>query len=245
MSSSIETAKFYDNLMDGTEKRGIFGKSLRYNPAHVLQKPSVKKYFVDVIKSYLKKTDNVLDFGCGPGSFLAASAPFCGEITGVDISQGFVSTCQQTIDDLRIYNAKAMHIRPDVVPFADNTFDVIMMVGTIHHLENVKKSIEEALRVVKKGGRILIFEPNKLNPLIWLVHFLDKNERGLLKLGTPWKYQKILATYMHIEHIKFNGIVIGPESPVYHVSAEIINYRFLKYLLRWMNPQMFITGIKK
>jgi hypothetical protein len=102
------------------------------------------------------------------------------------------------------------------------------------------------LRAVKKGGRILIFEPNKLNPLIWLVYILDKNEWGLLKFGKPSKYQELLARYVHIDHVGFNGIGIGigPESLVYHVAAEIINYRFLKPLLGWMNPKMFITGIK-
>ena len=34
--------------------------------------------------------------------------------------------------------------------------------------------------------------PNKLNPLIWLLHLLDPIERGLLRVGTKKKYYNIL-----------------------------------------------------
>lgn len=39
---------------------------------------------------------------------------------------------------------------------------------------------------VEAGGGILVFEPNKSNPLIWLVHSLDESERGLLKPALGW-----------------------------------------------------------
>ena len=38
-------------------------------------------------------------------------------------------------------------------------------------------------KFLKKNGNLIVFEPNLLNPLIVITHFLDKNENGLLRLG--------------------------------------------------------------
>jgi len=242
--SSEETASFYDRLMEGKEERGILGKDNRYNPVRIVERNSTKKYFVDVVKHFVKPSDNILDFGCGPGSFLVSMAPLCREIVGVDISRNFVSTTQQMIGLFKLNNASSVHIQPDKLPFADESFDCLMMMDVVHHLETVDKSLKEAFRVVKKGGRIFIFEPNKLNPLLFLVHLADKNEWGLLKLGAPWKYRKVLRPFMNIENIQFNGIVIGPESRMYDGLSEVMNVPALKPFLGWLNPKMFITGVK-
>jgi len=245
VSSSQQTANFYDNLMQGKEKRGILGKDLRYNPTRIFGKESTKKYFVDVISGYISKDDNVLDLGCGPGSFLISTASLCKHITGVDISIEFVTTCNKTIDEMKIDNAKAVHIKPDTLPFEDNSFDALIMVDVIHHLEDIHRTLKEAMRVVKQGGRILIYEPNKLNPLIAITHLLDRNEWGLLRLGTPWIYRKILSSYINIEKISFNGIVIGPQSPIFYITSDILNHSLIRPALGWLNPKMFITGRKK
>ena len=245
VSSSKQTADFYDNLMQGKEKRGMLGKDLRYNPKRISSKQSTQRYFVDVISEYISKDDAVLDLGCGPGSFLISTAPRCKEITGVDISKEFVTTCNKTIREMKINNAEAVHITPDTLPFKDNSFDALIMVDVIHHLEDIHKTLTEAMRVVRRQGRILIYEPNKLNPLIAITHLLDRNEWGLLRLGTPWVYHKILSSYIDIEKISFNGIVIGPQSPIFHITSDILNHNLIRPVFGWLNPKMFITGKKR
>ena len=81
-------------------------------------------------------------------------------------------------------------VEPEKLPFEDQKFDVILIVDVIHHLDDIKKNINEIKRVLKKGGKLLIYEPNKLNPLIWLTHLIDKNERGLLRVGSFKKYRE-------------------------------------------------------
>ncbi len=243
--SSKTTSKFYDDLMDEKEKRGILGKSTRYNATRILNKESTKRYFVDVVKPYITEKDKVLDFGCGPGSFLSSVAPFCGEITGVDISKNFVNACKETINELNLKNAQVQQIIPNQLPFADNTFDVLYMVDVIHHLEDIPVTIKDAIRVVKPGGRVLVFEPNKLNPLMVLVHLADKNEWGLLKVGTPGVYKKILAPYINVDYFSFSGLVVGPESPIFDFISDFLNRKMVKPVLGWLNPKMFIAGVKK
>ncbi len=240
--SSEQSAEFYDRLMDGTEKLGMLGKDTRYNPCRVAALPSVERFFVGVVKTLVCPSDRVLDFGCGPGSFLLCTAPLCREVVGVDISEEFVGRARQAIAESGVTNGQVLHTEPLHLPFVDGCFDVLLMVDVIHHLEDIHPTVQEAFRVLKPGGRAIIFEPNKLNPVVYLLHLFDRNERGLLALGTPAKYRRIFARYLTDFAVDFNGIVIGPQSRFWTLSSAVMNASFLRPLLGWLNPKMVITG---
>ena len=242
--ASSRSAEFYDGLVKGSVTRGILGKDARFNAIRISQSRSVQKYFIQVVQPYLNPAWRVLDFGCGPGSFMAPIAGLCKEIVGVDISEQFASECGRMIDQLKIPNARAIHIVPDQLPFEDGSFDALVLVDVLHHLENASQSLKEAMRVVRLGGRVFIFEPNKLNPFLTLIHLADRNEWGLLRLGTFGKYRRLVAPFMRIDAMSFNGIVIGPQSKGFHLAAEILNHPWVKPVAGWLNPKVFITGVK-
>jgi ubiquinone/menaquinone biosynthesis C-methylase UbiE len=241
-TSSDETADFYNRLMRGEEKRGILGKENRYDPLHLHQKPSVIRYFDEFLSKFITDEDTVLDFGCGPGTFAVRAAGYCKSVTGVDITEEFVTVANDMFNTLGISNAEAVHVLPDRLPFEDGTFDALLMVDVIHHLDEIGASMAEAIRVIRPGGKVIVFEPNKLNPLIWVIHYLDRNERGLLALGTPGTYRRILGRYAsNIQH-RYNGIVIGPQSKGFDVISGLINQPLLYPLLGWLNPKIALYG---
>ncbi len=244
-SSSNKTEEFYDKLMLGSEKRGIFGRDARFDALRIASTPSVSRFYTDLVRPYIASSDKVLDFGCGPGSFLVPIAPYCAQIVGLDISHSFVTECQRTIEALNITNASSIYIQPDEIPFRDSTFDALILVDVIHHLEQPEQSLQEAMRVLKPGGRVFILEPNKLNPILALIHILDSNERGLLRFGSPKKYRVLLQDFMNIDSIEFNGIVIGPQSKIFYFVSSILNFRFIKPILGWLNPKIYISGLKR
>lgn len=58
------------------------------------------------------------------------------------------------------------------LPFEDRSFDNIVMFDVLHHIENVTLFFDEALRVLRPGGRIIMMEPY-ISWLSWPVyHFL-------------------------------------------------------------------------
>jgi demethylmenaquinone methyltransferase/2-methoxy-6-polyprenyl-1,4-benzoquinol methylase len=46
------------------------------------------------------------------------------------------------------------------LPFSDETFERILMIDALHHVNNQAETIAELWRVLKKGGRIIIEEPD-------------------------------------------------------------------------------------
>ena len=107
------------------------------------------------------------------------------------ISDEFIEQSINNFKKYNINNIKVQKVEPEKLPFEDQKFDVILIVDVIHHLDDIKKNINEIKKFLKKGGKLLIYEPNKLNPLIWLTHLIDKNERGLLRVGSFRKYREI------------------------------------------------------
>ena len=242
---SQKSSEFYDKMMAGEEKRGVLGKDQRFNAIRVASLSSVKKYFYENVKPYISKTDKVLDFGCGPGSFMISIAPLCSEIIGVDISNAFIQEANAHFETAGLKNAKAVHTAPGKLPFEDESFDKVLLVDVLHHLDNPSSILPEVVRVLKKGGRLIVYEPNLINPLLFAMHAIDPNERGLLRLGTIPRYKNLLNTFFSIDFADYNGIVIGPESKLFLAVADFLNSQWIKPVLGWLNPKVFLTGLKK
>jgi SAM-dependent methyltransferase len=245
VQKSEETRRFYDNLVDGKISRGLWGKERRFSPYAIAGKRSVFKHFTSTIELYISKSDHVLDLGCGPGGFLSIISSMCKSVIGVDITPNFITECNAMIKENKIQNASSILIAPGTLPFPDTYFDKIVMVDTIHHLENIHDTLNEIARVLKKNGLLLIFEPNKLNPLLYLLCLLDKNEHGLLRLGTVKKYTELLGSEYNIVERKYSGLLIGPESRLSLFLADVFSTSFMSPFLGWLSPKIFISARKK
>ena len=242
--SSKETKTFYDDLSLGNKTHIIWGMNSRFNADSIAKKPSVHRHFVDVVNKFLLKDSICLDLGCGPGVFLSLAAPFCLNIIGADIVPGFVKECQATINRNKIVNANVVQLHNNILPFLDGHFDRVLMVDTIHHLENSDQTLSEVARILKPGGLLLIFEPNKLNPLLAFLCALDPNEHGLLRLGSFSAYQSLLKDNFVIEHKNYNGLLIGPQGKVIEWISDFVSSPKMR-MIRWLSPKIFILARRK
>lgn len=245
VKKSEATKKFYDDLVEGKISRTLWGKERRFSPETIADKQSVFKYFTAVVSTYILSTDDVLDLGCGPGGFLAVIATLCGKVTGADITPSFVNECNRLIQDKRLTNAAVILIKSGSLPFPDGYFDKIVMVDTIHHLEDADETMDEVFRILKKDGLLLIFEPNKFNPLLYLMCCLDKNEHGLLRLGTIKKYGQLIGPRYEIVAAKYNGLLIGPKGRLALYLADICSSPLLAPIIGWLSPKIFLAVRKK
>jgi SAM-dependent methyltransferase len=238
------TRRFYEDLAAVREVRGLWGYDSRFNPNRIRAKPSVRKHFTDVVARYVGPSDVVLDLGCGPGGFLATAAPLCGEIVGVDVVPAFVDRCRETIETHGLHNAKAVWSSDGTIPFTQGTFDVVLMVDALHHCEAPQAVLAEVHRVLKPNGRFLVFEPNKLNPALALMCCLDRNEWGLLRLGSRRAYRRLLSGDFTIEASSYSGLLVGPEGRAALRIADFVSTGPAAALLGWLSPKIFIAAAR-
>lgn len=113
----------------------------------------------------LKAGDRVLDLGCGEGRhainiYLQEAVT----VLGIDLSYKDISTAREKFlpfenkDDLQrklfFQVANGMQL-----PFADNTFDVIVCSEVLEHVENYTAILQEIRRILKPGGQLSVSVP--------------------------------------------------------------------------------------
>lgn len=241
---SRATLTFYDGLMDGQVGRGLWGADRRFDPSKIADSQSTRAHFLDVVRPYLTPRTRVLDLGCGPGGFLTAIAPYCGEIVGVDLSAAFVAKCRRIIAARGFCNAAVVQGTGESLSFGNGTFNVVVMVDTIHHMEKPNLVMAEVARVLNPGGRLLIFEPNKMNPALFAMCALDRNEWGLFRLGTVGSYRRLLGGRFNVETSAFNGLLIGPDAPWSASVIRLLNSSAAGPVLCWLNPKIFVSAVR-
>ena len=124
------------------------------------------RHYVELVTRYAPRSAKILDLGCGNGisARLLNRAGF--EVVGTDISPLF-------LDEARVWENPTLRYRVcDVMelPFENESFAVICSNELVEHLPDVETALTEMVRVVRKGGRIVISGPNLCSPLI---PFLD------------------------------------------------------------------------
>lgn len=82
------------------------------------------------------------------------------------------------------------------LPFPDSSFDVVYSNEFISHVKSIDESIAEQIRVVKRGGTILIMDSNPLNPITLftclVMNFVrSRKHRGPIKRGgVRWLFHR-------------------------------------------------------
>lgn len=101
----------------------------------------------------------VLDVGTGPGVLLLELAQRRADLrlTGVDLSADMVSAAEA---NLRPFADRAVARVADVteLPFADDSFDVIVTTYSLHHWDDPAGAVPELARVLRPGGRLYAYD---------------------------------------------------------------------------------------
>lgn len=236
------TQEFYSKVVNNEQhKNHIWGKDQRFNSEKAIKSTSVKKYFTNKIVPLIGATDRVLDLGCGSGMFLPVVSPLCRELTGVDVSPAFVEESLDTVEKFALNNTSIIAAKSEDLPFAENEFDVVIVVDVLHHIYYLSETVSEIQRITKPGGRIIVFEPNILNPALFIMCLLDRNEWGALGLGHKQAYRELFRNIFKIDCIDYNGLLIGPDSSFSLKIADWLNKKSVSKFLGWLNPKIFIS----
>lgn len=96
--------------------------------------------------------------GCGVGMYAGEiRRRFTESVQAFDIEFGRARQARQEAPD-------ALTAAGEQIPFAAETFDVLLSHEVIEHVADDRESAREMVRVLKPGGRILLFCPNRWHP---------------------------------------------------------------------------------
>ncbi len=104
-----------------------------------------------------------------------------GELLEIGGGSGHIKSFAPHAICLDIQQAPWLDVVADAhqLPFADASFENIVMLDVLHHLAYPRAFLAEALKILKPGGRLIIIEPG-VSPLSWLVYNLLHDEPATL-----------------------------------------------------------------
>lgn len=135
-------------------------------------------------KLSFKGTETILDLGCGRGLLLIEAAKRLpeGKAIGADLWLGnleYKNSPQMVLDNAKI---ECVSDRVEVVtadaenmPFAENSFDMVMTSLMMHHVHDTNKALAEMFRVLKPGGTLVIADVNSKR-FVPMFHSLGLNQ---------------------------------------------------------------------
>ena len=95
----------------------------------------------------------ILDIAAGPGSSSEPLHKAGAEVTSLDFSEGMLAQGRKARPYLKFVKGDALNL-----PFSENAFDLTTISFGLRNTHDFKKALQQALRVTKVGGRMVIVE---------------------------------------------------------------------------------------
>ncbi|MDH5718279.1 MAG: class I SAM-dependent methyltransferase [Spirochaetia bacterium] len=173
---------------------------------------NVVRYFIKYLQNKKNENLKVLDLGCGSGRHLFYLKEIGISAVGLDFSY----------EALLSLPFKKILSSVDCIPFADNSFDVVLSWGVLHYLseENAKKSVIEINRILKKEGSFLLTIRSDKD-----THLNNVLKKGALKDGSALLYSKekaeeLLSNFSDIRYGFISRIPLGENKLIAHHIFE-------------------------
>jgi SAM-dependent methyltransferase len=129
----------------------------------------LRRYAYGLVEEFVEPDSRLLDVGFGEGFGSEIVRPHVREYIGVDVDRDAVEHATRTYSDPGV---SFVHYDGVVLPFADDSFQVVISFQVIEHVRDVLGYLQEIGRVSAPGATVLIVTPNRN-------HRLEDGER-------PW-----------------------------------------------------------
>ena len=210
--------------------------------------------FVKAICDQVKdRRARILDVGCGTGANLVRLSDF-GDAEGVDISPDALKFCRERgLNNVKLGAAETL-------PYEDGEFDLVTAFDVVEHMDDDVAGLREMRRVLRPGGRVLLFVPTFM--FLWGVQDEVSNHRrrytmsGFRQVVTAAGFEVERTTYANItfflpvllvrKFMRLTGIRTDTENSI-NISAFNRLFGAIfgaeRHWLRYLNIPFGVSGL--
>ena len=150
MTNKTSQKNYYDSFedFDAIELGVVDGRENEYRKRFISRRAEKMTKIAG-----LDTESKILEVGCGTGIYSTHWVKPSIKFYGLDISRGMLRRAATKID-----SDKTLFIEGDAehLPFRDASFDVVLSVNAIEHLEDIPMALKEMKRVCGDGGKIVL-----------------------------------------------------------------------------------------
>lgn len=174
------------------------------------------------------KQANLLDIGCGAGHASFTAAPRVAKVTAYDLSEGMLAVVAQEAEKRGLSNITCTQGPAEVLPFTDNSFDIVISRYSAHHWHDIQAALMEIRRVLKPGGRFIMMDiatPGKAILDVWLqtiemlrdpshIHNYSQGQWLTMVNNRGMVIEKLVGDKLHLEFSSWVARMKTPENIV-------------------------------
>ncbi|MCS6993153.1 MAG: class I SAM-dependent methyltransferase [Anaerolineales bacterium] len=136
-----------------SEQRNLEKAALRGEPSYVWRAGQARRLAMIQRAAGERLKGRVLENGCGVGMYVEKLAQFGGRVFGLEYDFERAREAGQR-------NANILNAAGEALPYPDSSFDLILSHEVLEHVADDRQAVREMVRVLKPGGRAVIFVPN-------------------------------------------------------------------------------------
>jgi ubiquinone/menaquinone biosynthesis C-methylase UbiE len=171
----------------------------------------------------LSRGARVADLGCGSGVFTDLLHRQGYDPIGLDISPKLIALGRAKYPKIEFLEGDV-----EQLPFSSASLDGVLLSGLVHHLPDPALCAAEVFRILKPGGSFVAFDPNRMNPFMYL--YRDRSSPFYSSVGVTENERPVLARQIAAV-FRQAGFKVGTD------FICNLNYRYIaSSKLRWMLP---------
>ncbi len=137
--------------------RDLEKAALRGEPSYVWRAGQQRRLQMILEAAGDRLQGRVLENGCGVGMYVEQLSHMAGEVIGLEYDF-------ERALEAREHSAEITNAAGEKLPFLPASFDLILSHEVLEHVQDDRQAVQEMVRVLRPGGRIAIFVPNRGYP---------------------------------------------------------------------------------